>query len=366
MNKLMRLFSYALITAVLFSACDSDDDNKFSVNEEIEGCYILNYGSFGKGGGSITRYNYSNDSLTLNYFQKQNGQQLASNIQYGALYKENIYLMGNEADGIITLDKFFKPEINAAHKDIAKPRFFVGDDKYLYISCLGENPDWAEMPNTYIAKFNTERNSVEETIELPGGPEGLAIANGKLYAALNYDTKVAVIDLEDHSISYIETPAATSYFIKDENDNLYVTLISTYTNPSDKAGLGYINTVTDELENNYVLDGVSSSYASIMSASSKNEIIYLTAASWVEESTDNWVQKGAIFAFDTESNEFSEFAGNLTGANGVAVNPINDDVYVLLSASPTEAGSVSIYNSNGDYQKNIAVGISPYWAIFLN
>ena len=364
MNKLMRLFSYALITAVLFSACDSDDDNKFSVNEEIEGCYILNYGSFGKGGGSITRYNYSNDSLTLNYFQKQNGQQLASNIQYGALYKENIYLMGNEADGIITLDKFFKPEINAAHKDIAKPRFFVGDGKYLYISCLGENPDWADMPNSYIAKFNTESNSVEDTIKLPGGPEGLAIANGKLYAALNYNTKVAVIDLEDHSISYIGTPAATSYFIKDENENLYVTLISTYSNPSDKAGLGYINTSNnnDTLETIYPLDGISSNYSAIASPNKDFSSIYVVASSYDE----NWVQQGAVYNFDVASKKFTIFADDLTGVNGVVTNPDNDDVYILTSSSTSTGGKIKIYNPDRTFVKDVTTGISPYWAIFLN
>ena len=363
------LWSLVITTTLIFSACSDDNDTNSNkeVNTDIPGAYFFNFGSYEKGGASITRYDFRKDEISNKYFEKQNpGITINSNIQYANTYNDTIYLMGNTSDELISVDLEFKPTGNAVREGIEKPRSFVGHGDYLYISCWGADADFKKMAGSYIAVYNTRTREVEDKITLPGGPEGLALANGKLYAALNYKPQVAIIDIDTKEIEYIEMPAVTSYFLKDANENLYVSLVSSYNDPSDKAGLGYINTATDELENNYVLDGVSSSYASIMTASSKNEIIYLTAASWVEESTDNWVQKGAIFAFDTESNEFSEFAGNLTGANGVAVNPINNDVYVLLSASATEAGSVSIYNSNGDYQKNIAVGISPYWAIFLN
>ncbi|MCA1744811.1 MAG: hypothetical protein LC643_03700, partial [Bacteroidales bacterium] len=333
MNKLMRLFSYALITATLFTACDKDDDNPSSVNEEIEGCYILNYGS--NGGGSITRYNYAKESLTLNYFEKQNNQTLASKLQYGALYNNHIYLMGNDADEVITVDKLFKPVANAAKTDIAKPRFFVGDGKYLYISCLGADPDWKTMPDSYIAKFNTETNSVEETISLPGGPEGLSIVGGKLYAALNYANRVAVIDLNDHAISYIEMPASTSYFVKDLDNNLYVTLVSTPSNHSSEAGLGFINTTDNTLDETYPLDGVSSNYSAIVAPSKDLSTIYIVAASYVKISEGNWEQQGAVHTFDVKSKQFEIFAGNLTGPNGVAINPDNDNVYILTATSTT-------------------------------
>jgi len=372
-NKLFKfnrlaLWSLALITAMGFNACSEDDnDHENDVNLDISGAYIINYGSYGNGGASITRYDYNKDSLTNNYFESQNSAlQLNSNIQYANIYNDTIYLMGNTSDEIITLNQEFIPMKDAVSEDIEKPRFFVGNQDKLYISCWGADADFSEMADSYIAVYNTTTGTVENKITLAGGPEGLAIANGKLYAALNYSPKVAVIDLATHELSYIDMPAVSSYFIKDANDNLYVSLVSTYSDYSDKAGLGYINTNTDELVENFILEGVSSTYASIMAASNNTETIYLTAASWVEESTDNWVQKGAIYAFDTQSKVFSEFISNLTGANGVSVNPVNNDVYVLMSASSTEAGSVSIYNANGEHQKDLTVGISPYWTLFFN
>jgi hypothetical protein len=355
------IWSLALMGTVLFSACSDDDDNNKEpeINEEISGAYFFNYGSNGNGGSSVTRYDFRKDETTNKYFETQNpGMTINSNIQYGAIYNDTIYLMGNSSDEIISIDMEFKPTGNAVREGIEKPRFFVGEGDYLYISCWGADPDYTDMPDSYIAVYNTKTRKVEDKIMVAGGPEGLAIAGGKLYVALNYKPQLAVVDLSTEGIDYIDLPAVSSYFQKDAEGNLYVTLVSTHSDKSDKAGLGYINTTTDELENNYVLEGVSSTYSSILSASSDLNTLYLTAAEWGEP--------GAIFSFDPASGEFSEFIGNLTGAQGVVVNPINNDFYVLLAASATEAGSVSIYNANGDHQKDITVGISPYWALFLD
>jgi hypothetical protein len=281
-----------------------------------------------------------------------------SNIQYGAVYNDTIYLMGNSADELISVDKYFKPTGNAVREGIEKPRFFVGQGDYLYISCWGADPDWKEMPDSYIAVYNTKTREVEDKIDLPGGPEGLALVNNKLYAALNYKPQVAVIDLSTKAIEYIDLPAVSGYFQIDANDNLYVALISSPGAPSDAAGLGYINTATDELEDNYVLEGVSSTYASILTVNSDKSTLYLVAAVWGEP--------GSIFAFDTETGEFSKFIENLSAVNGVEINPVNKDIYVLQSGSVSEAGIVSIYNVEGTHQKDLNVGISPYRALFLD
>src|SRR5690554_647964 len=355
------LWSLALVAALGFSACsdDNDDQPQQEVNEEISGAYFLNYGSSDKGGASITRYDFRKNALTNKYFEAQNpGMTINSNIQYGAAYKDTIYLMGNSADELISLGLHFKPTGNAVREGIEKPRFFVGQGDYLYISCLGKDADFQEMPGSYIAVYNTKTRKVENKIALPGGPEGLALAKGKLYAALNYRPQVAVIDLNSEAIAYIDLPAVSSYFVNDADENLYAALVSTYGDPSEAAGLAYINTTSDELEDNYVVQGVSTTYASILTANSDASTLYLVAAVWGEP--------GSIFAFDTQTGEFSEFIDNLNGVNGIEINPFNKDIYVLQSGNATEAGRISIYNAEGVHQKDLSVGISPYWTLFLD
>src|SRR5690606_5285924 len=285
--------------------------------------------------------------------------------QYGAEYNNNIYIVGNVTDELITFDLHFRPTGNAVRTGLEIPRYYVGKGDYLYISCYGNDGYDTDMAKSYIAVYSIENRKVEEKITVPGGPEGLAIVGNKLYASLGFSPKIAVIDLDSHDVDYIDIPSVSSYLQQDKDGNLYATLISTWTDPSESTGLAYINTTEDKLEATYSLDGISTSYGNILSANKDLSTLYVCAASWVEDTPGNWVQKGAIWAFDTESREFEEFASGLTGVQGVCVNPFTNDVYVMLGISAIEAGEVSIYDPSGNLLKTIEVGISPYWILFL-
>ena len=364
MKKSILYFTLLLLIACCFSACNDDDDNDTgNPSADVTGCYVMNYGLWGKGSASISKYDYDNDSLINNYYKKQNGSELVSNIEYAYAYKNQVFLISNLSDQIITLNDTLAQNYNGVADLIANPRACAGHGNYLYVSCWGDSPDYSEMSDSYIAKYNIESRTVEDTIHVPGGPEGVAIANGKLYAALNYKDSIAVIDLDDNSKSYIVTPAVSSYFVADNNDNLYVALVSTYSDYSESTGLGYINTSTDQLETIYSLDNVSTEYADILSTNSDRSKIYVIAASYDETGT----LKGGVAVFDTTDKSFSSgfLISNIAGAEGVAVNPKNDDLYLLTSESATSAGAMRIYNSGGTFKKQYSVGIYPTHAVFL-
>lgn len=338
---------------------------------QSEVAYVFNYGSWGNGLASIDRYNYETGSITNKYYQSQNSDlslELTSNIQSALQYNGNFYLMVNESDGVIVLDDQLEQTVDAITSDnIVTPRNAAASGDYLYISCWGENPDYSEMANTYIAIVDVNSNEVEGTIAVPGGPEGLAVANGNLYAALNYRDSVAVISLTDNSVSYIETPAVTSYFIKDASDNLYVSLVSTYSDYSTSPGLGYINTSSNTLVQSYYLDGISSNYSSIMSANSDFSSIYVLASAWVEQEDGSWENQGAIQKFDVASGSFTTIIEGLTGVNGVKVNPKDDsEIYVFGGTSSSEGGFFDVYNESGSLQSELTAGISPYWTLVLD
>lgn len=362
-------FSYFLMlffAAIIFNSCDKTTipDDPFP-SDLVEGCYIVNYGSFGKGGASISKFDYNTDKITNSYYKLQNGGvEILSNIQYVYHYKDSVFMMGNETDQIITVNPLFEQSLNGVTDQIEKPRFCVADGDYLYVSCWGANPDWNKMPDSYIAKYNIVTKTVDEKIALPGGPEGLEIANGKLYAALNFKDSVAVINLSSDAVSYIITPAVPSYFVKDKSNNLYVTLLSTYSKPSTETGIGYINTSTDKVEATYKLDGVSSGYGSMIQANSDFSKIYVVTAAY----DANWNLTGAVSEFDVANKKFNDnqFVSDISGISGLAVNPKNSDIYIFVSQSTTGVGLMKIYSSAGDFVKDIEVGASPNGAIFLD
>ncbi len=353
-------------SAVVLGSCDKNNipDDPFP-SEKIEGCYIVNYGSYGKGGATISKYDYKTDEMSNSFYQSQNGgSELLSNIQFVYHYEDSVFMMGNSSDQIITVNPLFKQSLNGVTDGVEKPRFCIADGDFLYISCWGANPDWSKMSDSYILKYNIITRNIHSKIALPGGPEGLEIANGKLYAALGFKDSVAIINLASAQVLYIPTPAVPSYFVKDKNNNLYVTLISTYSNPSTETGIGYINTSTDKIDATYKLDGVSSGYGSIIQANSDFSKIYLVTASY----DANWNLTGAVSEFDVANKEFNDtpFVSNISGISGLAVNPKNSDVYIFASQSTTGVGLMKIYSSAGDFVKDFEVGASPNGAIFLD
>ncbi len=366
MKKFLKYFSVLFFALAVFSSCEKDEDPDLYPSELVRGAYVINYGDYGAGGASISKYDYDADELNNGYYENQNdGYELLSNIQYAYSYDDYVFLMGNSSDEIITVDPLFVQTKNGVSDQITKPRACVANGDYLYVSCWG-TPDaaWSVMPDSYIAKYNIETMTVEETISLPGGPEGVEIANGKLYAALNYRDSVAVIDLDDNTVSYIQTPAVTSYFIKDNSGNLYVSLVSTYSNFSSETGLGYINTTTDELTSTYPLANVSTEYASIMAANRDKSKVYIISSAYDE----NWNLSGAVSVFDVTTKTFSaeSLISNISGPKGLAVNPSDDTIYLFTGESVTGAGLMKIYNTEGVLQDTKTVGASPTMAIFLD
>ncbi len=362
--KKSLIFITLTIFTVLFLSCDDNNNSIKNPTDLTEGCYVVNFGNYGSGGASISKYDYVADEMTNFFYQQQNGgMELLSNIQYATTFNDSVYLIGNSPDQLITTSKLFKQTRNGVTDQIYNPRFCVGNGDYLYISCLGANPDWSEMPDSYIAVFNVKTNTVEKTIDIPGGPEGLEIAKGKLFAALNYKDSVAVINLTNDNVSYIETPAVTSYFLKDNQENLYVTLVSTYTDFSTKTGLGFINTTTENLEDTFLIDNVSSGYGSLIAANSDFTKVYLITSSY---DTD-WNLIGEVSSFDVNTGTFDAepVVNNVAGLSGIAFNNKDNELYVFSAPSATGAGSMKIYAEDGSFVKEYAVGAYPVGAFFL-
>lgn len=316
--------------------------------------YIINYGSSSGDKATISAFDKYADVVTNSYYDLVNGVDIVSNVQYAYNFNGNIYLMGNNSDQVFWVDnKTFEQYSNGITTDIVKPRYCAGYGNYLYVSCWGGDI-WTDENLSYIAKINITTNVVESKVALPGGPEGLAIVNNKLYAALNYKDSVAIVDLSNNVVSYIETPAVSSYFVKDNNDNLYVSLINTYSDYSDNTGLGYINTATDQLEATYNLAGVSSSYVNMMAPNSDFSKIYV-----VTEGA-NWGDPGTVVEFDVASKSFgaNRLIEGVAGLNGVAF--YNDKIFCFVSESVTGNGMVKTYSPDGTFVKEYETGIAPF------
>ncbi len=359
MKNSIKIFM-GLAIAVFFAACNNDDENPVPVEPAVS--YIVNYGSYSGDKSTITAFDKETGEVTNSYYENVNGVAMVSNVQHATAHNGNIYFMGNNSDQLFWVDgETFEQSENAISTDIVKPRYAVGQGNYLYVSCWGGDI-WTDESLSYIAKVNITSKAVEKKIALPGGPEGLAIANNKLYAALNYKDSVAVMDLATEAISYIETPAVTSFFIKDNADNLYVSLVSTYSDYSDQTGIAYINTGTDQLQVSYLLDGVSTSYVNIFAANDDFSKLYVMTSAY----DSNWNLSGAVSVFDVASKAFEQekLVEGVAGLNGIGF--YNDKVFTFVSESVTGGGKAVVYNEDGTEEKTINTGISPFMLLTVD
>lgn len=365
MKTIKKLFSIVLMAGTLFLSllsCNKDEPLPVTKTLIRSGVYIIDYGNWGSSPSSISSYYPESDSIALNVFEDANGYAFTSNIQNVAQLDTLLYFASNNGDKIdIVSAKSMVAYVNPISENIEKPRYIEFNGNTAYVSCWSADADFSTMSTSYIAKIDLATRQVTR-IALPGGPEGLAIANGKLYAALNYADSVAVMDLTDETFTYIATPAVSSYFLKDNLNNLYVSLVSTYSDFSEKTGLGYINTITDEITDTIFKAGISSNYGSIMVFNSDKSKIYVIAASY----NASWELVGGIEVFNTTTKTFDEsaFLSDITGINGISVDPTNDDVYCFVT-NGTTPGTMKIYTPAGTLKATQTTGINPQMAVFV-
>lgn len=353
MKNIINLVLILPFLMLLFSCSKTNP-----VPEETEPAvsYIVNYGDYAGAKSTITAYDKETGTVTNDYYENVNSVALVSNVQHAFAHESKIYLLGNNPDELLWVDAqtFIQTE-NGVSADLLKPRFGAGLGNYLYISCWGGDI-WADESLSYIAKYNIVSKKVEKKIALPGGPEGMAIANNKLYAALNYKDSVAVINLATDQVSYIETPAVTSYFIKDKQENLYVSLVSTFSDYSANTGLGYINTETDLLDATFPLEGISTSYVNILAANNEFSKLYVMTSAYDQD----WNLNGAVAVFDVNTKNFesANLVENIPGLNGIAW--YNNQLFTFVAESVTSNGTAKTYAADGTAAEEFQTGKAPF------
>lgn len=354
MKKRCKFLMLLAISTLFFVACTDDEITPEPTEPKVS--YIVNYGNYTGDKSTITSFDKETGEVSNDFYKSVNGVAMVSNVQHACSFNGKIYFMGNSSDQVFWVDgESFVQSDNAITVDIIKPRFGIGNGNYLYVSCWGGDI-WADETTSYIAKINLTTNKVDKKIALAGGPEGLAIANNKLYAALNYKDSVAVLDLNSEAISYIETPAVTSYFVKDNSDNLYVSLVSTYSDYSEKTGIGFINTATNKLEATYELANVSTSYVNILAPDNDFSKLFVMTSAY----DANWNISGAVATFDVASKSFESkpIVEGVSGLNGVAY--YNDNLFCFVAESVTSNGMAKTYSADGTFLKDLETGIAPF------
>ncbi len=212
----MKKFYSNIITvslcALALTSCDSSDDTQPQPQpqpvEVSNGVFVIGSGNKSAGiNGSVTAFNYANDSTILDAFKTANGREIGRTANDAVVYGSKMYIMVDNENTVEVVDKNTMKSI----KQI-KTTELMGEDK-------GKHPrhgiayNGQVLVSTYdgfVAAIDTADYSLKNTYVAGSYPEELAIVNGVLYVANSDYSKVT-----NASISEIDLATGTSTLIKD-------------------------------------------------------------------------------------------------------------------------------------------------------
>ncbi|NOR88513.1 MAG: hypothetical protein GQ527_12985 [Bacteroidales bacterium] len=183
------------------------------------GIFIINEGNFGSGNGSISYINTSGQTIIPEIFQLENNRSLGDVVQSMKINAETGYICVNNSNKIEVVNYQDFSE-QAVINNLPSVRFLSDDiNGFSYASCWGSGG---------ILKYiNTSNNTVVDSIAVGSGPEGMFIAENKLFVAnsggLDVDHTVSVISLATNEvIKTLEVGYSPKQFVKDQNGMIWV------------------------------------------------------------------------------------------------------------------------------------------------
>ena len=349
----MRLISALLILALAVS-CKKDDLETTPVDETLDnGMIVLCEGLFQYNNASVSWVNFDSGAIANNLFTAKTGRQLGDTGNDMQQYGGKIYIVVNASSTIEVMDaSTFKPihQISMIANGTAKqPRSLTFYGGKVYVTCY----------DGYVDVIDTTSLSITQRIQVGSNPEGLSVANNKLYVAnsggLNFpnpDSTVSVIDLNTLTeIKKITVGMNPGGVITDSQGDVYAIIRGDYASvPSRMVRIDVQNDVLAEI---FPFD------ASGIYPMNDQFLI-----SFYNYSTD----ESTIGLFNPLSetlisSNYISTAG-ITTLYGIKYNPYKNTVFILDAMNYTNTGYVHEYSTSGVEINTFHVGLNPTKIIF--
>lgn len=351
-----------ILIQLLWVGCNDMDDfepERYPINTTETGrMYILSEGLFMLNNSTLACYDFETQSLESDFFLKQNSRGLGDTANDMVLYGSKIYIVVNVSSQIEVVDihtgKSVKQIPMFAESGIARqPRYALAHEGYVYVTAFDGT----------LSRIDTLTLEIDRMTKCGRNPEGLCVANGKIYVANsggldfpNYDNTVSVISVETmQELKRIETAPNPYKVYADTQGDVYV---STRGNYADVPYLfqridSYVDTVVQ------TFDGLN-----VLNFTIKEDIAYLYNYDFATEK--RWVK---VFDCKTEkvlNHDFLKNSNNISTPYGIATNPYNDNIYIFDAYNFTVGGDMHCFDKNGILQYKLTnVGMNPNCVLFL-
>ncbi len=347
-----------LISLLGLFACEElpNQNGREDLPETHERFYVLCEGLFNLNNGTLAYWD--GQSLDKDYFLHRNGRGLGDTPNDIKIYGGKMYLIVNVSSQIEVVDLATGRSLKRIPMFLEdgrgrQPRHIAFHQGKAYITCFDGT----------VARLDTTTLSIEANTRVGRHPEGLAVANGKLYVANSggldnphFDHTLSVIDLKSfQEIKKIEVALNPYKVYSNAQGDIYVNARGN--NRSEEYCLQKINTQTDSLvktfEDLHILNFVI-----------QGNTAYLYDFDFGSKASD-------IFVMDMEKDSLirTHFITDDTQVEtpyGLSVNPFNGNVYLSDACGYVNSGDILCFSPGGKLQYRLKdVGLNPNAVIAL-
>lgn len=352
-RKLFLSLLVALFFSFTFSSCEPTESN-----DEVEvskGLFVLNQGKFKDNNASITYYDFATGFASNDIFLDKNDRILGDTGQDMIEYGSKLYIAMYASKLIEVVDKKTAKSIKTIvimnNDASSSPRALAAANGKVFVTLF----------DGYVAQIDTATLSVDKTLKVGPNPEGIAVANNKLYVANSgglqtvNDSTISVIDLatftETKKIKVNLNPGAVK---ADSYGDIYVLTKGNYWDIEAK--FQHVNTVTDKVTD---ID-MGAQYIDIVG--DKAYIVnFEYAADWS-------VVNKTVGIYDVKNEKV--ISANILKSDiklvpySINVDPTTNNIYVG-ETNYKDNGKMYCFDEDGNLKYTFKTGVNPAKIIFI-
>ena len=351
-----------LLFLMIFPSCDDmKDQDPTQFGQVIEGettkIMVLSEGLFNMNNSTLSMYNPSTGKIERDYFQAKNKRGLGDTANDMALYGGKLYVVVNVSSQLEVIDAESGKSLQQIplfdeNKIARQPRFITFYENKAYVCSFDGT----------VVRIDTASLKVDGVVYAGSNPDGISVANGKIYVSnsggLNfpkYDNTVSVIDIATYKeIKKIIVAVNPSFMHADNQGDIYVVSRGDYGKNEYK--FQRINTITDELQETFT--GMN-----VLNFTIHKDTAYLYSYDF--ESGNSWIKVFDCFTETIINEQFISDGTKVETPSGIQVNPYNGDVYLTDAKSFIINGDVMCFDRHGKLKFRVnEIGLNPKKVVF--
>lgn len=311
--------------------------------------YVVCEGSLGNGNASLDIYQPASGNVVPDVFEQVNGQPLGDVFQSMQRIGDRFFLCINNSDKIVVINR--ADNKLAGTISIPKPRFILPvSDTKAYVSSLFSNKLYIINPITL---------QVSGTVSMPGqNTEGMLLHGGSAYICC-WDTAVNEIfridPVTDELVQEIQIAGyAPQEIVTDKFDMLWV--LSGNVTKGKRAAFTRIDPSSGQALSSYLFPEKADPVHPVMN--NEKDILYFIEVNYKGGVDYNGIYRMGIKDGSLPAQPFIE-AKQFQYFWALGIEPYTGNIYVGDPKGFIQKGTATIYNVNGEKQKEFTTGIGP-------